>query len=244
MRHPTLETPRSARVAPPPRSEDDRQVREIDRSDGLAVPRRGNMARRRIRRAEDRRPAWPPRPRPGSRSSGSHRRPTPESVFAPQPTLLGPLRHRTSRLPTSTGDGDLDLATVPADELSVLLGGPGATFGPADRLSRRRDEQTRSPPATSTATLRPRTSSTRTSKADKISVRLGGPGGTFGARNRFVVGDGPAKVFARDFNADGDPDLAVVNDIDSENPPSPASPFLLGEAGGGFGRSDDVLLDG
>ena len=152
-------------------------------------------------------------------------------VFAPQPAFSGAPAQDIA-IADFDDDGDLDLATVQASELSVLLGGPGASFGPptvypaggtSNSIATRDFNGDGDPDLVHTDF-----------EADKISVRLGGPGGTFGARNRFVVGDGPAKVFARDLNADGDPDLVVVNDIDTENLHRSVS-VLLGESGGGFG---------
>jgi FG-GAP-like repeat len=51
---------------------------------------------------------------------------------------------------------------------------------------------------------------------DNVSVLLGEAGGGFGAQTMFAVGDAPASVAVGDFNGDGDPDVAVANQL-SEN---------------------------
>jgi VCBS repeat-containing protein len=57
---------------------------------------------------------------------------------------------------------------------------------------------------------------------------------TFSAANNYSAGDGPASVASGDFNGDGDPDLAVANEL-SDN-----VSVLLGGPAGGFGAPTNI----
>jgi len=70
-----------------------------------------------------------------------------------------------------------------------------------------------------------------------VGVLLAGaaPAGaaSFAPKTDFAAGDGAFSVAVGDFNADGDPDLAVANQL------SDSVSVLLGGAGGGFGPKTD-----
>jgi hypothetical protein len=153
-------------------------------------------------------------------------------LFAPQPTLPeGQAQDIATR--DFNGDNDPDMAIVhPPAEVSVVLGGPGGSFGAATDYPAGADTNSiavgdfngdHDPDLVHTDF-----------GSDTVTVRLGGAGGSFGPRNKFAVGDGPSDVAVGDFNDDNDPDLAVVNDIDSESVPRSIS-VLLGGTGGSFG---------
>jgi VCBS repeat-containing protein len=61
---------------------------------------------------------------------------------------------------------------------------------------------------------------------------------SFGPAANVTVGDGPASVAVGDFNGDGNPDLAVANQLSS------TVSVLLGSAGGGFTRQTPDLAVG
>jgi VCBS repeat-containing protein len=48
-------------------------------------------------------------------------------------------------------------------------------------------------------------------ESNRVSVLLGGAGGSFGGPTNFAAGDGPTSVAVADFNGDGKPDLAAAN---------------------------------
>ena len=130
------------------------------------------------------------------------------------------------------GDHDPDLAV--ADELdsqvTVLLGGTGASFAPAPG----------SPYATGrfpfsvavadfNADADPDLAIANLGSND-VSILVGGPGGTFAPAPGGPVpaGDGPRSIAAGDFNHDSDPDLAVANGVSDD------VTILLGGAGTAF----------
>src|SRR5512132_2282183 len=61
---------------------------------------------------------------------------------------------------------------------------------------------------------------------------------TFTGPTSFAVGDGPNSVAVGDFNGDGDPDLAVVNEFDGR------VSVLLGGAGGSFSAATNITTGG
>ena len=61
-----------------------------------------------------------------------------------------------------------------------------------------------------------------------MSVLLGGPGGTFTGPTNFPAGEAPFSVAVSEFNADGDPDVAVANRASGD------VSVLLGGPGGTF----------
>ncbi len=162
-----------------------------------------------------------------------------------------PASHAVSGLPESVavgdfnGDSDPDLAvaqTEPDDPgtVAVLLGGAGGSFGP---------------PTDFTVGLRPSSVGVGDFNADSdpdlavvkwdaenpanlgaVSVLLGGAGGSFGPPSDFTVGLRPSSVGVGDFNADSDPDLAVVNRG------SATVSVLLGGAAGSFGAPTDFAV--
>ncbi len=69
--------------------------------------------------------------------------------------------------------------------------------------------------------------------ANTISVLLGNPDGSFGAKKDFPTGNGPVGVAFGDFNADGKLDLAVVNTTDN------SVSVLLGNGDGTFQPKTD-----
>jgi hypothetical protein len=133
------------------------------------------------------------------------------------------------------GDADPDLAVVNGNgnldghsTVSVLLGGPGGSFGPA-------------------ATHRVGTFAIAVAVGDfngdfdldlavtetgpsVVSVLLGGAGGDFGPRTTFPVQPTPVSVAVGEFNGDADPDLATANESASVS-------VLLGGEGGSFGSA-------
>ncbi|MDQ4048584.1 MAG: choice-of-anchor D domain-containing protein, partial [Actinomycetota bacterium] len=95
------------------------------------------------------------------------------------------------------------------DDVSVLLGGTGASLGPATHYPVGGaphavlvgDFNADGDPDLATSNL----------FSDDVSVLLGGAGGTFGAASHFAAGKEARSGAVGDFNADGDLDLAVVN---------------------------------
>ena len=136
------------------------------------------------------------------------------------------------------GDSDPDLAVVSqnASNVSVLLGGAGASF---------------SAPATLTAGLTPLAAVAGDFNGDAdpelavvneasndVSILVGGAGGTFSAPTNYLVGTTPQSLGVGDFNGDSDPDLAVVNEGSSN------VSILLGGAGATFGAPTNFGVGG
>jgi VCBS repeat-containing protein len=160
------------------------------------------------------------------------------AALAPgQVSFTGPTNIRTGDGPVSVAvgdfnadqDPDLAVANEFSDNLSVLLGGAGGTFGAATNFT------------TGDFTF-PFSVAVGDFNADQdpdlavvsiitgnVSVLLGGAGGGFGAPTDFPAGDTPFAVAVGEFNGDNDPDLAVANQ--GSNNVS----VLLGGAGGSFG---------
>ena len=187
-----------------------RRRRQLRRADRLRRRRRSPLGRgRRLQRRL--------RPRPRGRQLRLRRR-------------LGAARRRRRQLrrrrptfaagdvPVSVavgdfnGDSDPDLAVanVDSDNVSVLLGGAGGSFGAPDRLRRRRRAPARSRSATSTATPIP-TSRSPTTAPTTSRCCSAAPAAASARQTNFAAGDAPHSVAVGDFNADSDPDLAVAN---------------------------------
>ena len=113
-------------------------------------------------------------------------------------------------------DPDLAVANLLSDNVSVLLGGPGAsagTFGDDDQL-RRRHRPGLGRGGDFNADSKPDLAVANSGPSNDVSVLLGDAGGGFGAATNFPAADfsGFATSLAvGDFNADSDPDLAVAN---------------------------------
>ncbi len=127
------------------------------------------------------------------------------------------------------GDSDPDLAVVnqASNNISVLLGGAGASFGaPATFVAGT------TPLAVVAADFNgdadPELAVVNEASND-VSVLVGGAGGTFSAPTNFAVGTTPQSLGVADFNGDSDPDLAVVNEGSGN------VSILLGGAGATFG---------
>ena len=136
------------------------------------------------------------------------------------------------------GDSDPDLAVVSqnANNVSVLLGGAGASF---------------SAPATLTAGMTPLAAVAADFNGDAdpelavvneasndVSILVGGAGGTFSGPTNYLVGTTPQSLGVGDFNGDSDPDLAVVNEGSSN------VSILLGGAGATFGAATNFGVGG
>jgi Ca2+-binding RTX toxin-like protein len=129
-----------------------------------------------------------------------------------------------------------------SDEVSVLLGGPGGSFGePTDFAVGDGpgslaigDFNADADPDLAVANL----GRSGASASNTVSVLLGGPGGGFGAPTDFAVGERPISVAVADFNADADPDLAVADHYDPSVRVGAVS-VLLGGPGGSFGARTD-----
>jgi len=158
-----------------------------------------------------------------------------------QVSFTGPTNIRTGDGPVSVaagdfnGDQDPDLAVANeySDNISVLLGGAGGTFGAATNFPTgfltfpfsvaAADFNADQDPDLAVASI----------FTGNVYVLLGGAGGTFGAPVAFPAGDAPYAVAVGEFNGDNDPDLAVANQL-LGNPVGTVS-VLLGGAGGSFG---------
>jgi VCBS repeat-containing protein len=113
------------------------------------------------------------------------------------------------------GDADPDLAVAEQSngQVQVLLGGAGGSFtGPTAFPPENQavgtlasvavgDFNRDGDPDLAVANL----------DLNRVSVMLGGAGGSFGGLINFGVGDGPNSVAVGDFNGDGKPDLAAAN---------------------------------
>jgi hypothetical protein len=126
------------------------------------------------------------------------------------------------------GDADPDLAIANQgnDQVSVLLGGAGGSFGAPTNYA--------ACGTPNSLTLGDFNGDADTDLAvvnetcNNISIRLGGAGATFGARTDFSVGILPDEIAAGDLNGDAKLDLAVSNQT-SDN-----LSVLLGLGTGGF----------
>jgi VCBS repeat-containing protein len=135
-------------------------------------------------------------------------------------TFTGPTTVGTGVDPVSVAvgefnqDGDPDLAVAEeSGQVRVLLGGPGGGFtGPTAVLS---GSQVLAGPSSVAVGDFNRDGDPDLAVANRnwnrVTVLLGGPGGSFGSPNNFPTGTLPASVAVADFNADGKPDLATAH---------------------------------
>jgi VCBS repeat-containing protein len=111
-------------------------------------------------------------------------------------------------------DGDPDLAVAEeSGQVRVLLGGPGGGFtGPTAVLS---GSQVLAGPSSVAVGDFNRDGDPDLAVANRnwnrVTVLLGGPGGSFGSPNNVPTGTLPASVAVADFNADGNPDLTTAH---------------------------------
>jgi VCBS repeat-containing protein len=135
-------------------------------------------------------------------------------------TFGGPTRVGTGVDPVSVAvgefnqDGDPDLAVAEeSGQVRVLLGGPGGGFtGPTAVLS---GSQVLAGPSSVAVGDFNRDGDPDLAVANRnwnrVTVLLGGPGGSFGSPSNFPTGTLPASVAVADFNADGKPDLTTAH---------------------------------
>jgi large repetitive protein len=124
------------------------------------------------------------------------------------------------------GDPDLAVANRDSNDVSVLLGGAGATFSGPDQFQA-------GELATAVAVGEFNGDgdpdlAVVNSADDTVSVLLGSDGGSFSGPTDFNVGSSPRSVAVGDFDGDGDLDLAVSNALDAD------VSVLLGEGDGSF----------
>jgi hypothetical protein len=134
-------------------------------------------------------------------------------------------------------DGDLDLA-IPTfgPHISILLGGPGGSFGAPTLVAMPPGFMTTSlavgdfnadgDPDLAVVTL-----SGTSDVPQNVAVLLGEAGASFSAPMPLAAGEFPIDVAVGDFNADGDPDLAVANLIAFD---TDAISLYVGGPGGSF----------
>jgi predicted NUDIX family NTP pyrophosphohydrolase len=159
-------------------------------------------------------------------------------------TFTGPTNIAVGSAPQSvvTGnfnaDADPDLAVVNqgSNNVSVLLGGAGASFGaPVNYVAGT------TPLAVVSADFNGDADpelAVANEASNNVSILTGGAGGTFSAPSNFVVGSTPQSLGVGDFNGDLDLDLAVVNE--GSNNVS----ILLGGAGASFGAPTNFSVGG
>jgi len=133
------------------------------------------------------------------------------------------------------GDPDLAVTNYSSGTVSVLLGGPGGSFGsqtlyPAgDRpLDIAAGDFNHDNDLDLAITL---------SESDAVAVLAGGPGGSFGPQATYLAGGHPHSVAVGDFNRDGDPDLAVTKYFED------TVSVLLGGSAATFSAPTDFHVD-
>jgi hypothetical protein len=109
------------------------------------------------------------------------------------------------------GDGDPDLAAGSPSVVSVLLGGPGGSFG--SQSVNRVDGGAASIDLADFNGDGDPDLAVANGPSNAVSVLLGGAGGSFGAADSTLVSgeNGAVDAAVGDFNADADPDLAVAD---------------------------------
>jgi FG-GAP-like repeat/FG-GAP repeat len=133
-------------------------------------------------------------------------------------------------------DGDVDLA-VPTfgPNVSVLLGGPGGSFGapitvPVDEGFRTSSLAVGDFNADGDPDLAVTSLSSSEDLPRNVAVLFGQTGAAFSTPTTLAAGDFPIDVAVGDFNRDGDPDLAVANDTSLSS--GGISIFVGGPSGG------------
>jgi hypothetical protein len=124
-------------------------------------------------------------------------------------------------------DSDPDIAVTEIDKITIVLGGPGASFEPPSAVTvpdgtfglATDDFNQDGDPDLVVAGL-----------SDSVSILLGRPGASFDPAASAFTGNFSAGVATGDFNADGDPDLAVTGGSSNSD-----LAVVLGAAGGTFG---------
>jgi VCBS repeat-containing protein len=104
---------------------------------------------------------------------------------------------------------DLVTANLLSNDVSVLLGAPGASFGPPTSFPAGSN-----PASVAVADLDGDTHldlAVADETGDSVSLLAGAGDGTFGAAASFAAGNAPFSVAVGDFDGDGRPDLAVAN---------------------------------
>ncbi len=154
---------------------------------------------------------------------------------APLTEAVGDSPGRGIAVADFNGDSDPDLAVANhvTDNVSILLGGTGANFGPKTDFAvgdypdsiAVGDFNGDSDP--DLAVAGPGSSFPVT--PGYVAILMGGAGGSFGGPTIFATANNPAGVALGDFNANADPDLAVAN-LNSSS-----VSVLMGGAGGSFG---------
>jgi hypothetical protein len=151
------------------------------------------------------------------------------------------------------GDSDPDLAVVNpgSQDVSVLLGQPGASFAAPANVAAGDfpfevavgDFNGDSDPDLAVANG----GDPFSGSSGGISVLLGGAGGSFAAPASFAAGDIPAAVAVGDFDSDADPDLAVANEPELSLGIRPGVSVLLNNrppvaAADGYAMDEDTRL--
>ena len=162
--------------------------------------------------------------------SGSFGAPTNFSVGVDDP-LADDSRHVAVGDFNGDSDPDLVVANRASENIAVLLGGAGGSFGPATNFNASNprgiavaDFNGDSDPDLAVTNF----------FGTNISVLLGGAGGSFGAPTSFPAGPSPYAVAAGNLNGDSDPDLVVANH-DSDD-----ISVLLGGPGGTFAAATNL----
>jgi predicted nucleotidyltransferase len=140
-------------------------------------------------------------------------------TFAPAANLVLPPRPNAVAIGDFNADSDPDLAVANSRNVSILLGGAGGSFGAASDFTAGRDLNAvvvGHLNGDSDPDLAVVNGFSGNLNDDRVSVLLGGAGGSFGVPASFKAGDDPVAVAVGDFNADSDPDLAVAN-VDSND---------------------------
>ena len=107
-------------------------------------------------------------------------------------------------------DGDQDLALGSANfrNLTILVGGPGRSFGAPTDIPLDNGSQGMTPVVGDFN--QDGDPDLAVERSDRVSILLGGPGATFGPHTDYPLGYSAMTVVTGDFDGDEDPDLATV----------------------------------